>query len=408
MKRILLVLVLVPSLILFAGNSASAQRKLLILGSSTSNCSFGISVKDSCYVRRIQKYYADRGAPITVDNRSVAGDDVYRGMPSNYVPPLYRRMPYADTNITAGLQGNPDVVLINYPSNGYDSFTVREVMFCLRTIRDAANAAGKPCYITTTQPRNDPFLFRTSAVRRKMADIKDSILVQFGQFAVNFWDGFVNPADTTILPQYNGDGTHLNDAGHAIFAQRVLAKNMFNLVLPVKVLSFTGNNVSDGVELKWTVADEKNIRNYQVQKSTDGQVYTKVYEVLAENSDKQHDYSFVDHANMGKSAFYRLAIVGTDNFVSNSAIVEIKGKEALDRVFVAGSSTLIAEIKSEKAQPVRLGIFNSNGQLVLESSRSLVAGANRLSVGIQGLQKGLYFLRVLGEGIDMKARSFSK
>jgi hypothetical protein len=162
------------------------------------------------------------------------------------------------------------------------------------------------------------------------------------------------------------------------------------------------------VELKWTVAEEKNIRNYQLQKSTDGRTFNRIFDLAADNTDKQHDYVFTDRANPGRSAFYRLAITGSDNFISTSAVVEIKAKDALDKIYVANSSTLVAEIKFERAQSVTLGIFNANGQLLSSTRQAVGAGNNRLSIGIGGLQKGLYFLKVMGDGVDNKARSFSK
>ena len=208
------------------GLFVQAQKKLLILGSSTPAC-YGLSA-DSCYVGRLQRYYQQKGTPVVIDNRAVAGDNCYHGMPTNYTPPAGRNTPRAYNNITDGLQGNPDVVLVNYPSNGYDVYSLEEVMACLRTIKQVANNAGKPCYIATSQPRSEPASFSTPQVRQKMEQIKQSIQNEFGQYAINFWDGIANPADNSILPSYNsGDGTHLNSAGHNILFNRVVEKNIF-------------------------------------------------------------------------------------------------------------------------------------------------------------------------------------
>src|ERR1700712_3512436 len=101
---------------LFFIQCTNGQKKLLILGSSTSTCYFGPSSVDSCYVTRLQRYYQSIGSPFTLDNRAVAGDNVYQGMPLTYTPPPGRNSPRPYDNITEGLSGNPDVVLINYPS----------------------------------------------------------------------------------------------------------------------------------------------------------------------------------------------------------------------------------------------------------------------------------------------------
>lgn len=227
---------LLRSLLFFVGSLlllqyANAQKKLLILGSSTSTCFFGPSSVDSCYVTRLQRYYQNSGSPITLDNRAVAGDNVYQAMPLSYTPPPGRNSPRPYNNITEGLAGNPDVVLINYPSNGYDIYTVEEVMNCFRTIKQTANNAGKPCYITTSQPRNDPQSYKTQEVRNKMAEIKNRILSEFGSYAINFWDGIANP-DNSLQDMYQVDGTHITDAGHRIFFNRVLEKNILSTTAP--------------------------------------------------------------------------------------------------------------------------------------------------------------------------------
>jgi lysophospholipase L1-like esterase len=230
MKTLLLKQIAMVTCCVVASFSGLAQKKLLVLGSSTSAC-FGPDSYNACYLGRLQQHYQNIGAPFTIENRAIGGSNCYHGMPSGYVPPPGRDAPRLDHNITTGLQGNPDVVLINYPSNGYDVYSVDEVLFCLRTMKQAANNAGKPCYITTTQPRSDPEPYRTSAVKTKMAQIKERVLQEFGHYAINFWDGIVNPADFTILPEYNADGIHLNNNGHNILFNRVLEKNIFNQVV---------------------------------------------------------------------------------------------------------------------------------------------------------------------------------
>ncbi|MEO6931703.1 MAG: T9SS type A sorting domain-containing protein [Chitinophagaceae bacterium] len=410
MKRILLFNILVFSLIGCSFTQASAQRKLLILGSSTSSCTIGQSTT-GCYVNRLKTYYAQQGAPIQVANRAVAGEDVYRGMPTSYTPPPGRRNPNAGFNITDGLrEENPDVVLISYPSNGYDVFTVKEVMFCLRTIKQTANAAGKPCFVTTSQPRYDEFTFNTSAVRRTLAEIKDSVLAEFGTYAIDFWSGLVNNADTTLLPQFNWDGTHPNDAGHGVLLQQMINKNIFNIALPLQLVNFAAENSGNAVSIEWTVEAEKEMRSYQLEKSSDGRIFSKVYEVTALNVSKSHRYTFTDVAVARSAAYYRLGMVGKDNFLNYSQTIEVKGVggDNAEKVYLSNNFTLAATLNADKNKQVKLGIFNSTGQLLMETTRSLSAGMNNLSIGISNLKTGLYFLKVYGQNIDSRARPFSK
>src|SRR5687767_3712414 len=102
-----------------------AQNKILVLGSSTSAC-VGPSNPADCYIQRLIAHHAST-SPIVVDNRAVSGWNVYQSMPEGYTPPPGRSTPADYFNITDGLADNPKTVLINFPSNNYDVYSVAEV-----------------------------------------------------------------------------------------------------------------------------------------------------------------------------------------------------------------------------------------------------------------------------------------
>ena len=204
------------------------QKKLVVLGSSTSAC-WGPSTPANCYVNRLASYYNTPSPTISIDNRAVAGFNVYRSMPRGFKPPAGRDTSFPYYSITDALAANPDVILVNYPSNNYDIFSVAEVMFCLRTIKTEAARAGKPCYISTTQPRTG----FDAAGRERLRIIKDSILFQFGHAAIDFWTGIADPVTLSIALPYQvpGDLIHLNDQAHSILYQRVVEKKIFQPAL---------------------------------------------------------------------------------------------------------------------------------------------------------------------------------
>jgi hypothetical protein len=233
---------------------ANAQKKLLILGSSTSAC-MGPSTPANCFVNRLKAWYNRNSTTLVIDNRAVGGYSVYKSMPKGTVPPAGRDTVQPYFNITDGLASNPDFVLINYPSNGYDTYTVDEVMRCFRTIRQAALHAGKPCYITTTQPRTS----FTTAGREKLRILKDSILAVFGSSAIDFWTGIADPFTLAIAPPYQvtGDQVHLNDDAHAILFNRVLEKKLLPdpVTLSANPVAQAGNDLTVNLPARSAVLD---------------------------------------------------------------------------------------------------------------------------------------------------------
>ncbi|MEJ7768321.1 MAG: SGNH/GDSL hydrolase family protein, partial [Chitinophagaceae bacterium] len=323
MKQIYLLLLINFCSTVFLKTPIQAQKKLSIIGSSTAQC-FGIT-GDSCFVGRLKNFY---GNAVQFTNLAVSGSNVYRGMPSSYTPPAERvnETPDINYNITAALSSNPEVVLVNYPSNGYDVFSVAEVMFCLRTINAAAITAGARCYITTTQPRSDPASFTSGETRRKMAEIKDSVLQQFGTFAINFWDGIVNPADSTIITELGqGDGTHLNNKGHAILFQKVKDKDIFllNSPLPLSFVGFSATTGNGETTLQWITAMEKNIRHFELMRSIDGIQFSKIATIKANNTMQNNRYSFTDKSPLPATSYYQVVAINLNSHPDYSQTIKV-------------------------------------------------------------------------------------
>jgi len=262
-------LLLFAILLLAFVNVFPQTRKIVALGSSTT-AGLAASPIDSAWVNRLNHYYkAELHLVDMVYNFGVAGNTFYSAMPSGYHTTIRPIQPDATRNVTKAvglLKGLPDpangVIIVNFPSNGYDYMSVEEVINGLQVIYDSATRYGNQCFITTTQPRTDGD-FGTSRVKKKMAAIKDAIIKRFGEeHSINFWDGLYNPADTTIRPAYAaGDNMHLNNKGHRILFQRVVEKNMFGLVTknPRSVVSLYPNPAGERCFI--TIDQEANIAN---------------------------------------------------------------------------------------------------------------------------------------------------
>jgi hypothetical protein len=222
---------------LHINESFSQVKRVIAIGSSTT-AGNGATTIDSSWVRYLNRFYkCQLGIADSVYNLGVPGSDFYRAMPTGYLPPAFRPFPDTVHNISKGrfllkdiLNPADGVVIVNYPTNNYNTYSFADILNSLQLIYDSATSAGNRCFITTTQPRTDG-VFNTSAVKRKLADIKDSIINRFGtEHTLNFWDGMYNPADTSILDKFSsGDMTHFNNAGHRELFDRVVAKNIFSL-----------------------------------------------------------------------------------------------------------------------------------------------------------------------------------
>lgn len=175
MKRLQIICLLVLAINL----PVLAQYRVAVIGSSTAGGT-GAWPLDSSWVNRFNQYYKHKLQIVdSTYTLAVGGYPVYKGMPSSYVPPVNRDGPDHYKNVTMAnkvlaslpIPGNA-IVFVNYPSNKYEEYTIKEIMFCLQTIYDSVVKEGHRCFIITTQPRTGG-VWDDPAMKRKLAVIKD-------------------------------------------------------------------------------------------------------------------------------------------------------------------------------------------------------------------------------------------
>ena len=210
----------------FAITLDTTPCRIVVLGSSTA-AGTGPSTRDSAWVWRYRRAVTAPDTRREVVNLARGGYTTYRLLPTG--TPIPAGIPMeVDTarNITAALTLDPEVIVINLPSNdAANGFTVAQQLDNYALIVGAAEAAGVPVYVATPQPRD----FGATSVAIQL-ELLDSTYAVFGERAVDFWSGFAE-ADGTLRDAWDsGDGVHLNDSAHAVLAERVLAKALDTLL----------------------------------------------------------------------------------------------------------------------------------------------------------------------------------
>lgn len=398
-----------------------AQKKLVILGSSTSAC-VGLDVNTECYVGKLRSYY-DKAAPTDtlIDNMLAAsGFVVYRAMPTGYVSPYanpnFQTDPGHNINAALAEVPAPTVILVNFPTNGYDVIPFDSIMFCLRTIRNYSLSKGIPCFVTTSQPRTDNS-FNTPDMKKKLARIKDSVLFEYGAFAIDFYTGMFDPADSSIKDEYrlkpdgvNPDYVHFNAAGHTVLAQRIQAVNVFNATLPATFLKFNAVYQDKTNIVTWTTAKELEVASYEIQRSSDGVNFVKVGSVPANNRYTNNQYQFEDKQPSKGWNYYKIIIVDKDAKRQSSPVLKafvVTGKLGIRRL-LNQPSQIILEMQSDETQNVEVQLVSSTGVLVHKEIKRIGSGEVTMPVNTATLSKGVYYVRLTGASQESIVTSFIK
>lgn len=308
--------------LLISGILTAQPKRICVMGSSSAYGYFpNTSIpRDSSWAFKISAHYKALNVIDTLYNIGTPGIDCYIGMPTGYSPPPGRNTPNPQFNITRAVNFNPppDVIIINFPSNNYTVLSEAEIIFCLQTMKDYANAHNIRCYITTTQPRDD---FVQPSERQKLKDLKALIEATFGVFAIDFWTDIVLDPPIVIRPEYAlGDGVHLNPAGHTVLVNKVLEKDIFFGPVALQDLRLYATHRGNHVLLRWDSDELSGEGQWQLQRRIEGEEYQTLFEADAQTG---NTIFFADENPVIGTNFYRLKYIPAEGSTIISPVVAV-------------------------------------------------------------------------------------
>lgn len=168
--------------------------------------------------------------------------------------------------------------------------------------------------------------------------------------------------------------------------------------LPVKVVDLKAVKNKEGVQVNWTVANESNIDEYEVQRSLNGTQFSTIGTIKAKNSAATSTYSYTD-ANATKGTnYYRLSVVEKGK-KELSKVVSIKN--TVDKnsfIATALGNAITVKLTGIEAGTYRLSVMNTSGQM-LQSLTIQHDGADvTKQVDMKGsISKGVYRVTLQGE-----------
>lgn len=306
----------------------------------------------------------------------------------------------------------------------------------IKMILDSINSDYAELRIRTNA--KDSFDANEDALKFANSGINMGFIVQNRQVQINAIPMFTNAADTFVMFANASSGTYRFEASNfdeipatkSVFLRDLFTNsitdlrvnstysftisstagssgNRFQLIiannsaLPVEFISVSARAEAKDVVVKWSTATEKNNRVFIVERSTDGKTFEPVGQVKgANNSNIQRNYEFVD-ATAAQNAinaginqyFYRIRQIdfsGEFDF-SNTVTVnfnEVSTKSTIS-IFPNPAKAWVVISNNNEEQLGLITIVDLNGKVVKE----LQADASEVSMNIEDLTTGLYFIR---------------
>jgi hypothetical protein len=222
-------------------------------------------------------------------------------------------------------------------------------------------------------------------------------------------DGDFAPGTGTAWEKWSDDSSWHNlndywgfDGALAIFPFVGETATSCSNLLPVSLLSFASektNNNKD-VLLTWKVAQEINMKGYEIQKANNDNKFDDIQFVAAKNDIKAQSYSYTDVNAFSTSTEvqYRLKQVDNEGTIKYSGITSARSASALSNVIFANpfNGTLKCNLNLSNSTMVGIGLFDMNGrQVAVQQPKQTGAGISTITLNsTTSLQSGVYLLRI--------------
>ena len=163
--------------------------------------------------------------------------------------------------------------------------------------------------------------------------------------------------------------------------------------LPVNFIGFYAKKANSGVSLTWNVCAEMNVSGYEIQRSTDGNSFSKIGFVPAGS---QSSYSFTD-SKPTATAYYRIKSIDIDGGYKYSTIVGIKDGQSnvVLKAFPTPVQNQLTVQHSSAISSGKIEVLSVDGRLI--KSLSLSAGVQQTSVDLSSAKAGVYIIRFIND-----------
>ncbi|MBK0383894.1 T9SS type A sorting domain-containing protein [Pedobacter sp. SD-b] len=226
--------------------------------------------------------------------------------------------------------------------------------------------------------------------------------------------------NTTLTGNYtaplSGDGSSsvrlrftraANATGYVGFVDDVSFEDLG--VLPISLISFTGNATNNGITLNWETASENNNKSFSLFNSSNGKDFTQIGKVNGSgNSIGRKTYSFIDKNPFNGVNYYKLTQTDLDgkttSFETIGVNFDLKSTSGLS--VYAEQTRLQAKINWAKNEPATVSVRDLSGRTVLVQKLNLQNGLNSFELKNADLMAASIYILTLRGSLNTVSTKF--
>ncbi len=228
----------------------------------------------------------------------------------------------------------------------------------------------------------------------------------------NSWIDITNDAPWTI----NSFNSVTNKLGYAVGGLGIILRYDDTSYVPVELISFEGRIAKNEITLSWITASELNNQGFEIERSCDRTNWETIGFINGKGTTtKINYYFFVDHKPLEGEINYRLKQVdyaGTFIF-SKTVTIYFENTPLIFELLQNYPNPFNAVTRISFSIPVdskvKLEIFDVLGKEVKTIiNKDIIKGNYNIDFDASDLNSGVYFYRVMAEGINGKRYDLTK
>lgn len=169
------------------------------------------------------------------------------------------------------------------------------------------------------------------------------------------------------------------------------------IILPVKIMSFTGNTVNNENILNWKTAQEMNLESFIIERKNEAGNFIPIGKVNAQgNSSSLQNYIFHDTSPLAGKNYYRLQMINKDKSTTYSNIIALANNTKIVFSVYPNPATekITIDINATKKHSYKIEIINALGQTLKEVMYSTDGPAKLQLQRTAGINKGMYIIKI--------------
>lgn len=209
-----------------------------------------------------------------------------------------------------------------------------------------------------------------------------------------------------VVGDLNGDGVAESIIGNGSNDNTASVYQIDLSTLPVSLTGIKAYPKNQGVQFEWTAQQESGIFSYEIERSADGQQFTKIGSVPAKgNSSLAINYLWFDTNPIAGTNFYRLKIIEAGQ-QSYSVVIKVNFSGIIvNKIIIYPNPIKVNTMNIQMNLPkgkYKIVLTNKLGQRILNKEIDYEGGITNNKINlIKSLLSGVYQVSIIGAGINI-------